>query len=319
MNESNSTQSNINSIKCLFCKKDNHIVNNCKDIKLLEFEKSVIILRNFCLQNECLYLFHIYLSNCNEHLVSALAIKKFQVSELNFQLSNCIESINQSIFNQPFYLNQENLNNLLSDLETEIDFAYNLQVINNIPVVSDDSYDIPDLIEDNLISNQHDFQTQNQIQNQTQNQTQNQIIEPSIILEIPDFEELTAYDEYDEFDDLPDLIPSDHHQPLWFIDRTPEIKLPRKFNIKKTLIDLKDQLDEIDCKICFEKLNLINCLTLQCHFTHQYCLDCIKEDLTRVSLIQNKIPECAYCRTEIKEMILYKETDLFNNLLLDII
>lgn len=73
-----------------------------------------------------------------------------------------------------------------------------------------------------------------------------------------------------------------------------------KFNIHTTISEKLDEFKQNECGICYENKFEKQFIKLDCG--HEFCKDCIKKSL------QNEVKRtccCAFCRSEIKNIILY--------------
>lgn len=70
----------------------------------------------------------------------------------------------------------------------------------------------------------------------------------------------------------------------------------RKFNIQTNIVECS-KTDECECSICYEGKEKKSFVKLNCG--HEFCKDCIKEYLHNV---RTENPQCAFCRSEIKNM-----------------
>jgi hypothetical protein len=86
----------------------------------------------------------------------------------------------------------------------------------------------------------------------------------------------------------------------------------RKFKIETNIIKC-DKIENCECNICYETKDKNDFVTLNCK--HEFCKDCIKQSLQNV---RTNAPQCAFCRTEIKNIELSSQEirDEFNELLL---
>ena len=82
------------------------------------------------------------------------------------------------------------------------------------------------------------------------------------------------------------------------------------------LIGLTEILeDDFECSICYETQHKSKRLILSCD--HEYCTECIINTL-KIDKKNNKTPNCAFCRDEMKEFLLYsnKELEDFEHILI---
>jgi hypothetical protein len=102
-----------------------------------------------------------------------------------------------------------------------------------------------------------------------------------------------------------------HNQVLpWFIDRNPSVKIESTTN--KYDIHLVQNNDLIikenhDCSICYNKIEQINAVELNCH--HQFCVDCI---CCYFKTNKKTTPTCALCREPMKNINVYNK-DLYDS------
>ena len=86
--------------------------------------------------------------------------------------------------------------------------------------------------------------------------------------------------------------------------RQNQITSDRKFYIKIKISENLYNLEEkCECGICYEEPERINFIKLDCG--HEFCKDCIKKSLQNE---RREIPCCAFCRADIKNFELKKET-----------
>jgi len=79
----------------------------------------------------------------------------------------------------------------------------------------------------------------------------------------------------------------------------------RKFDIH-TQVAAEENEDTIcDCNICYESLNITKFVKLNCG--HEFCKDCLKKSLKSCNMYQ--VPNCAYCRVPVS-LITYKRHDI---------
>lgn len=86
----------------------------------------------------------------------------------------------------------------------------------------------------------------------------------------------------------------------------------RKFNIQTNVIESVNAT-ECECNICYDSKQLQQFVKLNCG--HQFCKDCMKQSLKTV---RTEFPQCAFCRTEIKNMELTSQEilDEFNDIII---
>lgn len=78
----------------------------------------------------------------------------------------------------------------------------------------------------------------------------------------------------------------------------------KTFNIKTNVSETQDGLEEqCECNICYEQCEKQLFAKLDCG--HEFCKDCVKKYLQNE---KRKIPCCAFCRSEIKNIELKTET-----------
>jgi hypothetical protein len=70
----------------------------------------------------------------------------------------------------------------------------------------------------------------------------------------------------------------------------------KKFNINTNIVERADT-DKCECNICYQDKEMNKFVKLNCG--HKFCKDCMKETLKNV---RTKNPQCAFCRSEIKNM-----------------
>lgn len=70
----------------------------------------------------------------------------------------------------------------------------------------------------------------------------------------------------------------------------------RKFNIQTSIVECL-HTDEHECGICYDTKAKHNFIKLNCD--HEFCDECVKQSLKNV---RTENPQCAFCRTEIKNM-----------------
>jgi len=82
-----------------------------------------------------------------------------------------------------------------------------------------------------------------------------------------------------------------------------------RYNIsitKQELIGLSELLeDDFECSICYELKNKSLKLVLGCD--HEYCTECI---IKMLKISNSNKPRCAFCRDEMKQMIVYNNEEL---------
>lgn len=85
-----------------------------------------------------------------------------------------------------------------------------------------------------------------------------------------------------------------------------------KFDIQINVVECVNA-NEIECGICYDNTIQNEVVKLNCG--HKFCKDCIKQSLKNV---RTKNPQCAFCRTEIKNIELTNHyiRDEFNDLII---
>lgn len=73
----------------------------------------------------------------------------------------------------------------------------------------------------------------------------------------------------------------------------------RKFDMESTVV-IEDNVEEmIECGICYDSIERKNFVKLNC--CHEFCKDCLKQTFIKCSY--DKMPNCSYCRAEIKQIV----------------
>ena len=81
-------------------------------------------------------------------------------------------------------------------------------------------------------------------------------------------------------------------------------KQNNRFNIEAKISELQDDSNEIcECSICYEQHKKLIFIKLDCG--HEFCKDCIKQSLQND---KRKIPCCALCRADIKNLEMKQES-----------
>lgn len=111
------------------------------------------------------------------------------------------------------------------------------------------------------------------------------------------------------------LHPRDILISMMFIDMINQINNSnvqnRKFNIERRIIECSHS-ENSDCNICYENYEKEKFVKLNCG--HEFCKDCMKQSLKNVI---TDSPQCAFCRSEIKNFELSNQavSDEFNELI----
>lgn len=111
------------------------------------------------------------------------------------------------------------------------------------------------------------------------------------------------------------LTPNEIIASMMFLDMIhrirDEISRNRKFNIQTNIVECS-HANECECNICYDNKVKPEFIKLNCG--HEFCKDCIKQSLKNV---RTESPQCAFCRSEIKNMELSSQIirDEFNDLL----
>jgi hypothetical protein len=96
------------------------------------------------------------------------------------------------------------------------------------------------------------------------------------------------------------LRPNDIIVSMMFLDMIlrmrEDLTHNRKFNIQTNIVEC-EHTNECECNICYEGKEKKSFVKLNCG--HEFCKDCIKEYLHNV---RTEKPQCAFCRSEIKNM-----------------
>lgn len=94
-------------------------------------------------------------------------------------------------------------------------------------------------------------------------------------------------------------------------EQSNEIRTNRKFNIQTKILECINT-DECECNICYDSKEKQTFIKFNC--SHEFCKDCVKQTLKNV---RTEKPQCALCRSEIKNMELTSQEirDEFNDLI----
>lgn len=250
---------------CSFCRRVGHRITNCNDDRLSNFYRTC----TEYIVNNGLNTFKNFLLNqayLDPNLIKAFAIRYCSNVTTRDQIGVCINNIVH------LFRNQYNNNNQIEATAIEArspnpepQTASESQVAEETPTASGTENINVILSRDSLLRT---------------------LFYISMIDRGRQAETLTQVGDYLLFMEMIDRI-----------NRTSEeVFGARKFNIETKISDNQENLDEkCECDICYESYEKQNFIKLNCN--HEFCKDCIKKTLQNERKL---IPNCAFCRSEIK-------------------